>query len=53
LSYQEKLRAKVETMICFRFRYGVSFPGDALLIAGKRITNGCQKLHAKAFSRSV
>ncbi len=44
LPYPQKLRAEAETMICFRFRYGVPCPGGALLMAGRRITNRCKRM---------
>lgn len=47
LRYPQKLRAQVETMICYRFRYGVPCPGGALLITGKRIASRCKKVYSE------
>ena len=39
LTYQQRIRARIETKICFRLHYGVSFPGDLLLMNYMRVTN--------------
>lgn len=47
LTYQQRVRACLQTMVCFRFRYGVSCPGGSLLVISKRITDRCKEFILK------
>jgi glycosyltransferase involved in cell wall biosynthesis len=44
LAYQQMIRAQIETTICFRIHYGVSFPGDLLLMNWMRVSNKFKRI---------
>jgi len=50
LTYVQKMRVYVETMVCFRMRYGVPCPADPiirLVLTSRRTASLCKRLYSK------